>query len=68
MTASVGDKVKLIHMPNDPNPVTRGSLGVITHISEAYPDEDVPLTYVVRWENGRTHNILVGIDEFELLN
>jgi hypothetical protein len=67
MTVAVGDKIKLIKMPDDPNPIASGMVGTITGIQEAYSEGDVPLTYVVLWENGKTRNVLVGVDRFELL-
>jgi len=56
------DRVKIIHMPNDPNPIPGGSTGTVTRVT------DGPLAQVsVDWDNGRSLSLVPGTDEFEVL-
>ena len=51
-------------MPDDPNPIEPGTVGVVKEVSYGGPafNEDY---LTVNWENGRSLKLIVGLDEFE---
>lgn len=56
-----GDRIRLIEMPNDPNPIEPGSEGKVL----AYQDiPGVGVQITVAWDSGRTLS-LVEIDKWE---
>ena len=55
----VGDRVKLIEMVNDPNPIESGSEGVIYHIGGGVVN--------VNWDNGRSLGLIIGEDRFNVI-
>lgn len=57
--------IKLLSMDNDPNPITIGSLGVITRISKLPFDEEFQID--VQWHNGRTLSLIFPFDKFEII-
>jgi len=57
-----GDRVRMIHMPDDPDPIPAGSTGTVTRVTTG------PLAQVsVDWDNGRSLNLVPGTDEFEVI-
>jgi hypothetical protein len=58
----VGMRIKLIAMHEDPDPVPSGTIGVVTSVTTW--NETI---IGVKWENGRTLNIITGVDDYELL-
>lgn len=58
----VGDRIELVSMPDDPDPIKPGSTGVVTSV-------DTRMDVVgVKWDNGRTLNLVLGVDSFNILN
>jgi len=60
-----GYRIRLLDMPDDPNPLETGSLGIVQSI--------VPLAgncfqIHVEWDNGRTLSLISPVDRFELLD
>jgi|LakMenE01Jun11ns_1017448.scaffolds.fasta_scaffold9959572_18 hypothetical protein len=61
-----GDRIRLINMPDDPNPIEPNTTGTVTSIDTINMfDEDL---LNVDWDNGRILNLIVGIDEFEVID
>ena len=60
-----GDRIKLITMKNDPNPIPPNSTGTVTDINSVFMFGEDHLN--VEWDNGRTLSLLVGTDEFEVI-
>ncbi len=54
-----GDRVKLISMGNDPDPVESGTEGTIYHIGGGVVNID--------WDNGRTLGLVIGEDQFSVI-
>lgn len=54
---NIGDRIRLIQMFDDPNPVEPGTLGTITHIGGGIINVD--------WDNGRTLGLVDGFDMYE---
>lgn len=59
------DRIRLINMPNDPNPIEKGMTGKVTDVTTVHMFGEDHLD--VKWDNGRGLNLIVGIDEFEVI-
>ena len=58
----IGDRVRMLQMPDDPDPIPAGSTGTVTRVT------DGPLAQVsVDWDNGRSLSLVPGTDEFEVI-
>ena len=61
-TIRTGDRIRLLHMPDDPDPIPAGSTGTIESVTEG------PLGQVwVRWDSGRSLALVPGVDRFEVI-
>ena len=61
-TVQKGDRVKMLHMPDDPDPIPAGSTGTVTRVT------DGPLGQVdVAWDSGRSLSLVPGVDRFEVI-
>lgn len=63
--ALFGDTVVLEEMPDDPNPIQKGTKGKITDINTILSFGEDHL--IVHWENGRKINLLRGIDKYDVI-
>ena len=68
-TASVagpkaGDRIRLISMPDDPDPIPAGTMGLVTeiHIHNGWTQLEVS------WENGRRLMLVSPPDMFEIID
>lgn len=52
----VGCRIRLIDMPNDPNPIPSDMTGTVV-----WPD---PMGITVQWDNGRILSVIPGVDSF----
>jgi hypothetical protein len=59
----VGDRIRLIHMPEDPDPIPSGSLGTVCAI---YPHHRW-MQVEVDWDNGRSLMLSLPDDVIEIL-
>jgi hypothetical protein len=64
MDLKVGARVRLLNMPDDPNPLPPGSEGTINYVGK-FPGEGQQIG--VTWDSGSTLMLIVGVDEFELV-
>lgn len=60
-----GDRIRLINMPNDPNPIESGATGTVKEVNSVQMFGEDQL--IVDWDNGRSLGLLVGEDEFEVI-
>ena len=61
-----GDRIRLINMPDDPNPIEPNTTGTVTSIDTINMFGEDHLN--VDWDNGRNLNLIVGVDEFEVID
>lgn len=70
ITPLKGDLIELLSMPNDPDPIPVGTRGTVTGVNKwdgnPFMDGSRGQVYV-KWENGRTLSLLLGIDRFKIL-
>jgi hypothetical protein len=62
-TPKIGDRIRLIFMPNDPDPVPAGSLGTIIAVHPHHRWTQVE----VDWDNGRSLMLTIPGDLIEIL-
>lgn len=61
----IAQRVELISMDNDPNPIPVGTRGTITGINPTPVKGELQIS--VDWDNGRTLMLLYPIDKFKIL-
>jgi len=59
----VGDRIRLTHMPDDPDPLPAGSEGLVVAVMDDFMPQ-----IEVRWDSGRTLYLLPDIDSFEIID
>ena len=57
---SIGKRIRLIEMFDDPFPIDPGSEGTIMSIGYD--------CLTVKWDSGRTLGVIDGVDKFEIIN
>jgi len=62
-----GDRIRLVAMPNDPDPVPTGSVGTVQYVlcdSQSQPKhmDQIQMT----WDSGRTLNLAPEVDRYEI--
>ena len=62
-----GDRIRIISMPDDPNPVPVGSTGTVTFVNSHGSGTRAWLQIGVDWDNGRRLMLNVPPDEFEVV-
>ena len=62
-----GDRVRLIAMHDDPDPIPPGQLGTVVSVSRPGAGTDTWHQIDVAWDNGRTLMIVSPPDRFELV-
>ena len=60
---SVGDRVVLIHMDDPFTPMTIGTKGVVTNVSDD-PFETDGMLYAVHWDNGSKLSLVSAVDKW----
>ena len=63
----VGDRIELVAMENDPDPIGRGELGTVTRVV-AFRDRERGFDQVhVAWDSGRSLGLVVPPDEVRVV-
>ena len=63
-----GDRIRLLHMPNDPDPIPVGTLGtvIMTTLLHCHVKEK-EMQVLVKWDNGRSLSCICPPDVFSLV-
>ena len=61
------DRVRLVAMYDDPDPIPVGELGTVVSVSRHGGEKDVWHQIDVAWDNGRTLMLVSPPDEFDIL-
>lgn len=63
-----GDRIRLIFMDDDPDPIQPGQLGTITYVNVVYSGSEQWMQIVVDWDNGRKLMLACPPDRFEIIS
>ncbi|NDD52269.1 DUF4314 domain-containing protein [bacterium] len=61
-----GDRIQLLSMPNDPNPIPVGTLGTVVMVTPLHFKEK-ETQVLVKWDNGRNLSCICPPDVFSLV-
>lgn len=62
-----GDRVRLIFMPNDPDPIPENSTGTVKEVVPMPWGQDVRTQVWVDWDNGRRLSCICPPDHLEVI-
>ncbi len=66
-TPQPGDRIRLVAMTDDPDPIEPGTTGTVVAIRKCGSGRDVWFQVDVNWDNGRTLTLVVPPDEVEVV-
>ena len=61
----IGDRVRLIAMPDDPCPIKAGDTGEVVYLARGIHPGSTQIG--VRWDSGRTLSMIHPVDTFEVI-
>jgi hypothetical protein len=64
----VGDRIRLLDMPNDPDPVPAGTEGVVKMVTDIGFRQKKEIQLVVKWDNGRSLSCICPPDLVEIVS
>ncbi len=67
MTLNRGDRVELLAMPSDPDPIPVGLRGTVTAVSNHVTGSESWLQVDVAWDNGRALMLVIPPDRVRVL-
>ena len=62
-----GDRIRLVAMQDDPDPIQPGSVGTVVHVDRHGGGREVWHQIDVAWDNGRTLMLVSPPDAFEIV-
>ena len=62
-----GDRIRLVAMPDDPDPIPTGEVGTVIEVMHHGDGHDAWYQVHVQWDHGRTLMLTLPPDRFELL-
>jgi hypothetical protein len=63
-----GDRVRLVFMPNDPDPIPEGALGTVDDVVQLPWGFDIRTQVYINWDNGRTLACVCPPDHLEIID
>ena len=66
-TPRKGDRIRLLAMSDDPDPIPVGQLGTVVSVSRHGGGKDAWHQIDVAWDNGRTLMLVSPPDRFEIV-
>ena len=67
MLPKPGDRIRVLSMPDDPNPIPIGELGTVVSVVSHGTGKSAWHQVDVKWDNGRTLMLMLPVDRFEIL-
>lgn len=67
-TLRIGDRIRLIEMVDDPDPIPVGATGTVMGISHHDDGDDVWHQIDVDWDHGRTLMLVLPLDRIEIMD
>jgi hypothetical protein len=64
----IGDRIRLLVMPDDPDPIATGQTGTVTGVASHGEGYDRWFQIDVSWDNGRSLMLVSPPDTFEIIN
>jgi len=61
MLFNQGDRIEMVHMPDDPNPIRPGARGTVREVQRGFRPYQLVLS--VQWDNGRTLSVVIPPDQ-----
>ena len=68
MQLKPGQRIELVAMPDDPNPIAAGTRGTVKRVRKVGTPRDGFLQVDVDWDNGRSLMLSVPPDEFSTID
>jgi hypothetical protein len=65
MEIKEGDRIRLINMPDDPNPIEPETTGTVLSVTSWLRPPSKVLA--MKWDNGRTLSLITPPDEYEVI-
>lgn len=62
-----GDRIRLVHMPNDPDPIPAGTEGTVLAVI-SLPFEEKEVQIMVNWDNGRSLSCVCPPDVVQVVS
>lgn len=66
-TLEIGDRIRLIDMPNDPDPIPAGTEGTVEAVTDLHFRDKPEYQLIVKWDNGRRLSCICPPDLVELV-
>jgi hypothetical protein len=63
-----GDRVKLVFMPNDPDPIPEGTEGTVEDVVDLSWGQDIRSQVQICWDNGRTLACICPPDYLQIID
>jgi len=63
-----GDRVRMVFMPNDPDPIPAGTEGTVIDVQHIDWGHDKFSQVVMEWDNGRTLSCVCPPDFLEIIS
>ena len=60
-----GDRIRLVAMPDDPDPIPTGEIGTVVGVQRHGEGREASVQIDVSWDNGRTLMLVSPPDRFE---
>ena len=59
-----GQRIELLHMPDDPAPIASGSRGTVLSVQQVIGEDHIH----VAWDNGSSLNLISSVDSWRSLS
>lgn len=67
-TLRIGDRIRLLEMPDDPDPIPTGEIGTVIGISHHKDGDELWHQIDVKWDHGRALMLTLPPDRIEIFS